>query len=179
MKKIARKIAMFLVLVMIASSLNGCFTTWAATGEFPDISYAGGGPGGIGLLVLGILILPVDLVVAGVVLIAKAGIQAARNKRGKLMEGIDTFSVPIRSLPVAELDSFMQTFDSLPEAEIASYTETMNSFSEREISAIVEAINNLSEAEIVSSIKILNSMSEETLIATLNNLQYIQFRYND
>jgi hypothetical protein len=172
MKKIAKKVAILLILVMIASSFTGCFSIWAVTGEPPI--------GGNGYeIILYILVLPVDLPVAGTILIVKAGIQAARNKRGKAMEGIDTFSAHFGSLPETELDFLTQRISSLNEEEITPFTETVESFSEREISALAEAFSNLSEAEIASSIEALNSMSEESLITMLNNLQHIEFRYQD
>jgi hypothetical protein len=187
MKKIARTIAMILVLVMLASSFTSCFTIWAITGEPPSL----GGDLGYGAIAL-ILVLPADLAVAGVVLIVKAGIKAARNKRGQKMEGIDTFSALIKSLPEAELDSLMLTLDSLPEAELASltlalntlpeaeiesFTETILSFSKVEFSAMVVAFNNLSEEEIIASMGTMNSMPEESFIALLHNVQPVEPGY--
>jgi type III secretory pathway component EscR len=167
MRKIAKKIAAVLVLVMLVNSLNSCFTIWAAPGEpFTDIK--------IGrrnelrtFVALGVIILPADLAVAGVVLIIT---RAVRNSRGKKMEDVDTFSELTKSLPETELISLMDKFNSLPD----SYTETVNNFSEEEFSAIVEAFNDLSEAEVVSSMEALSAMSEDSLIATLNNLQHIR-----
>jgi predicted small secreted protein len=176
MKKTVRKIAMILILIILTNSLSSCFTMAAAGGGFPDIS---DGQALLGLIVLEALIFPVDLAVAGVVLIVKGIQTAAKDARGKKMEDIDTFSANINSLPPAQLDSLTQKINSLPEAELAYFMEIVNSFSESEFDAIVAALNNLSEEEIASSIEALNSMPEETLIASLYNFQQIEFRYQD
>lgn len=176
MKKIMRKIAMILVLVMLASSFTGCFTMWA-------IQEAKNDPLMFLATVFPIPLAPIlDLITSPIqltVFIVREAVKAEKNRRGKMMEGIDTFSAAVSSLPKAELNSLMQRYDSLPEEKLVPFTETVNSFSEAENSAMVKAFNNLSEMEILSSMETLNSMSEEELIATLNNFQYINFRYQD
>jgi len=160
MKKI-RIIALILVMVMAAGSFTGCFTYYL-------LSSGGGGAQFILFTIpLDIVTLPFQLIY----LIVTQVQEAQRNKRGKLMDGIDTFSHTAKSLPKAEIDLLSQKFNSLPEAEIASYTQTVNSFSETEINAMMTVFNDLSEAEIISSIKTLNSMPEEKLISMMNNLQ--------
>jgi len=171
MKKITVKIAMILVIIMIANTLSGCFTIAV---------YSGGGSGsGSGWDVLGFLFawmitVPLDIITSPIqitVWAIKKDIENKRNERGKRMEGIDTFSA-VNSLP--ELDSLTQKMSSLPEEKIVPFTETINSFSEEENSAMLKAFNNLSEDEITSSIKALNSMSRKRLIATLNSFQHIR-----
>jgi len=165
MKK-TRIIAVILVMVLAAGSFTGCFTYYLIT--------AGGSAAELLIFTipLDIVTLPFQLIY----LIVTQVQEAQRNKRGKLMDGVDTFSHTAKSLPKAEIDLLSQRFNSLPEAEIASYTETVNSFSETEINAYVTAFNGLSEEEIISSIKALNSMPEEKLVSMMNNLQRAGFR---
>lgn len=189
MKKSMGKIAMVLILVMLANSFSGCLTYHL---------FKGGGPGSdpiSGMIVLGAI--AIDIVTLPIQAIVGLGMlinQGIRDSRGKKIDNIDTFSKAVKSLPEEELASLREAFDSLPEgelaaftqrfyslpeAELAAFTETLNSFSETEISAMVAAFNQLSETEIVSSIETLNAMPDETLIAALNNLQYVEFRYQD
>jgi len=190
MKKIAGKMAMFLILVMLAGSFTSCLSWWLMTGEPLDLGNVSGE--GVLLLiflpVIDVILLPLALTVC----IVRAGIEAARDNRGQRFDGVDTFSATVRSLPEAELDSLMQRFNSLPESEIDSlmqrfyslpeseidsFTETMNSFSEAEISAMVAALNHFSEKEIASSMETLSSMPKEELVSTMNDLQHVKIRY--
>jgi len=179
MKKISRSTAVILVLVMVAGTFTGCFT--ASLGNSGDLGLF------LIALALDIVTSPFQLIY----FIATEVEKAARNDRGKRLDGIDTFSSVVKALPEAELNSLMRKFDSLPESELATLTENFyslpeseidsylkakNSFSEKEITAMIKAFNNLSDAEIVSTIKTFNSMPKEKLIAMLNDLQYIKFR---
>jgi len=181
MKKRARIIAMVLVLVMAVGSFTGCFTY--------SIMSGGGGNGELLIftIALDIVTLPIQIVWLIVTQVQKA----QRDKRGRKMDGIDTFSHTVKSLPRNELsaltqtinslpkedvDLLMQKFHSLPETEIASYTQTVNSFSETEINAMIKAFNGLSEEEIISSLETINSMPEEKVVSMMNNLQHIEFR---
>jgi hypothetical protein len=166
MKKRARIIAMILVLVLAAGSFTGCFTYYLLS--------SGGGAGELIVFTipLDIVTLPFQLIY----LIVTQVQEAQRNKRGRLMDGVDTFSHTEKSLPKAKIDSLTQRFNSLPEAEIASYTQAVNSFSETEINTMIKTYNGLSEAEIISSIEALNSMPEEKLVSLMNNLQRAGFR---
>jgi len=190
MKKISKKIAMILFLLVIVCSFTNCLSWFLMTGEFPDYSGVSG-EGAIGLIflpIVDIIVLPVALVV----LCVRLGIESARDRRGDKYDDIDTFSAAVSSLPETEVDSLMLTFDSLPEAELASliqrfdslpsaefdsFSETLNSFSDSELAAIVSAFNNLSESEIESSIETLNSMPDENFIAALDDVRHIEFRY--
>jgi len=190
MKKISRTIAMILVLVMTASIFTGCLSWWLLTGEPLNIGDVNN-EGAIFLIflpVIDVVLFPIALTVY----IVRAGAEAARDKRGKKLDGIDTFSAAISSLPETEFNSLMNTFDSLPESEldslarrfyslpeseITSYSQTLKSFSQKEIAAMTQALNNLPEAKIISLMETLNSMPEEKLISTMNRLQNIKFRY--
>jgi len=191
MKKISKTIAMILVLVMIASSLTGCLSWWLITEEPLDISGFLNSEGLILLPlfpVIDVFLLPIGLTVFAI----RKGIEAARDKRGQQMDGIDTFSAAISSLPEAEYNSLMNAFDSLPESEldtlarrfyslpeseIDSYSQTLKSFSQKEITAMTQALKNLPEAKINSLIGTLNSIPEEKFISTMNNLQNVKFQY--
>jgi len=195
MKKISKTIAMILVLVMVASSFTGCLSWWLMTGEPLDLGGAGGGGdplawifGGLIMLAADVVLLPIGLTV----FIARKSIEAARDKRGQQLDGIDTFSAAISSLPEAEYNSLMNAFDSLPESEldtlarrfyslpeseIDSYSQTLKSFSQKEITAMTQAINSLPEAKFISLMETLNSMPEEELISTMNRLQNVKFQY--
>ena len=167
MKKIAVKIAMVLVIIMIANTFSGCFTM----GLYADTT-ASNNP--ILFLFGWIVTIPLDIITSPVqitVWAVKKDMEQKRDARGKKMDGVDTFSA-VNSLP--ELDSLIQKMSSLPEEKIIPFTETIYSFSEEENSAMFNAFNNLSKEEIVSSIKTLNSMSGEKLIATLNSFQNIR-----
>jgi len=182
MKKLGGKIALILVLVMLANSFTGCLTYAAIEG--------GGDMGALVLFTLPIDIITLPFQLIGFIVI-KAN-EAARDKRGNKYDNIDSFSKAIKTLPEEELGSLVQTVDSLPkeelaaltqrfyslpEAELAPFTEAVNSFSETEISAMMAAFNRLSEAEIAASIETFNSMPDESLIAALNNVRHNEFRY--
>jgi len=190
MKRIARTIAMILILVMVASSFTSCLSWFLMTGEWPDYSGASG-EGAWALIflpVVDVLLLPVAIIVFA----ARKGAEAARNKRGEKYDGVDTFSTLIRSLPEEELAALMETFESMPEEELASlmqrfeslseeelvsYAETVNSFSDREFTAILTAFNNLSEEDIAASMEKFNSMPEESFVAALDTMRHIEFRH--
>jgi hypothetical protein len=164
MKK-ARIIALILVMVTAAGSFTGCFT------------YAVLNAGGAGAELI-VFTIPLDIITLPfqlIYLIYTQVQEAQRNKRGKLMDGVDTFSYTVKSLPKTEIDLLSRKFNSLPESEIASYIKTVNSFSDAEINAFVTAFNGLSEADIISSIETLNSMPEEKLVSMMNNLQRTGF----
>ena len=189
MKKNSKKIALFLLLVMVVSIFSGCLSWWLMTGEQLDLSGMSGGKDGLGLIflpVIDVICLPVALIVFAI----RMAIQAERDKRGDRLDGIDTFSAiaslsekdlfflkdKFHSLSEGEFDSLTQRFASLSETEIASFTKTAHSLSKEEIAAIMNEFYNFTEAEIASSVEMLNSMPEESLISTLNNFQYVEFR---
>ncbi|GBU29384.1 hypothetical protein R84B8_02948 [Treponema sp. R8-4-B8] len=161
MKKIAGKIAMILVIIIIANTFSGCLLTkyFSNADAFP---------------IMYLFTIPLDLITSPIqiiVLVTVWAIEEAREERGKKIDGIDTFSA-VNSLP--EFDSLTRRISSLPEEKIVPFTETMNSFSKEENSAMLKAFNNLSEEEIASSIKALNLMPNEKLISTLNGFQNIR-----
>jgi len=191
MKKISRTIALILVMVMISGIFTGCLSWWLITGEpLLDIGNVRGEEVFllIFLPVIDVVLLPIALTV----FIVRTGIEVARDNRGKKLDGIDTFSAAISSLPETEFNSLMNAFDSLPESEldslarrfyslseseIDSYSQTLKSFSQKEITGMAQALNSLPEAKIISLMETLNSMPEEKLISTMNRLQSIKSHY--
>jgi uncharacterized membrane protein len=191
MKKISKTIAMILVLVMVASIFTGCISWWLMTGEPLELGSLNGEGALLALIflpIIDVVLLPIGLTV----FIVRKGTEAARDSRGKKMEGIDTFSAAITSLPEAEYNSLINTFNSLPESEldtlarrfyslpeseIDSYSQTLKSFSQKEIYDMTQAINSLPEAKIISLMETLNSIPEEKLISTMNRLQNVKSHY--
>jgi len=167
MKKIAGKIAMILVLLMIANTFSGCITKLF----YEDIDYYRNP----GLFLFGwILTVPLDIITSPIQITVWAiqrDIEQKRHERGLKMDGIDTFSA-VNS--ARELDSLTRKMSSLPEEKIIPFTEAFNSLSQEENSALLRAFHNLSEEEIASSIKALNELPEERLIATLNSFGHIR-----
>jgi len=186
MKKISRTIAMILVLVMVAGIFTSCLSWYLMTGK--ELDLRGIDWGVIFLPVIDVFLLPLALVVG----IIRMGTEIARDNRGKRLDGLDTFSAAISSLPETEYNSLMNAFDSLPESEldslarrfyslpeseIDSYSQTLKSFSQKEIIDMTQALNNLPETKIISLMETFNSMPEEELISTMNRLQNVKFEY--
>jgi len=168
MKKIAGKIAMILVLVILANS----FTIFTSCKEIAI------GAGAIGLLLLiawlggaKIGYTPVDNEVRMAI--------ADQNEKTPFMEALD--SIPeaeitaltekINTLPKEELVSLSTTINSLPDAERNYLAKVSNSLSKTEIAALVKEFNSTPEMEIASSIKRINSMPEKKLISILQHIE--------
>jgi len=100
MKKIAKKIAMIMVILMLANSLTGCFTTWA----FNEGS-------GMGWLVI-IPILPaLDIVTSPIqliILIVETAKYAELKNKAKSMDQIDTFSAKTGEIYDAQLSKLKE-----------------------------------------------------------------------
>jgi len=163
-KKIVRKIAIILVIILIANSLTGCFTVAAYSSNIGELGLVAW----IGTIPLDIITSPIQLII----LIVEITQAAELTKKAKSLDNIDTFSLSASFISQAEFLTLTEKFYSLPESEIAAFTNTVMSLSETEISAVIEVFINLSEEEIISSIETLNSMSDEMLIAQINNFQY-------
>ena len=167
MKKIAKKIALILLIVMLVSGLTGCITHAVLFESGIDWSYGG--------IFMGILTVSLDIATSPiqlVILIVEIAQHAELKDKAKSMDKIDTFSAETGAISDAQLFKLKEKLNSLPETEIISFTNKTNSFSQTEISAIINDFNNLSGEEINSSIEALISMSDDTLIAVLNNYNY-------
>jgi len=188
LKKITRKIALLLIIIILSNILAGCLSWWLMTGEPLDLS-GFTGRDSVGLIFLPIIDI-ILLIPALIVFSIRMAIEAERNERGDRIDGIDTFSAvsslseknlvflkeKFFFLPEGKLSSLMNRFDFLSEAQIAPFLKTAADFSETQFSAIMNEFFNYSDEEIASSIEMLNSMPQEFFITTLNNLQFIEFR---
>jgi len=191
MKKVIKKTAIILLIVMIMNAFTGCLSWWLMTGEWPNYGSMSG-EAALGLIfipVIDIILLPVALIVFTIRMAA----ESARKKRGERLDGIDTFSAIAGFLSEKEIQSLMKKFESvsdkelellaqrffsLSDKEIESYTKTVNSLSASKFSIIVNAVSNSSETRIFNSIETLNSVPDEKFITTVNNLQNIKLEVN-
>jgi len=167
MKKITGKIALILIIIMLAGSFTGCFTTWAVK------------EGGEAVWLVIFPILPaLDLITSPIQLtiyLIEISEYSKLQKKNLQMDKIDTFSANISYIPDDELLYLKDKLSALPDNEIKPFTDTIDAFSEREIIALTRAFNDLTEDEVVFSIETLNSMPDEMLIAALNNLKNVKF----
>jgi len=161
MKKIAGKIAMVLILVILISSFTGCLSYWGR-GHAPlkRVLYA----------VVDILFLPVSLICLLVyVIITQEGetqSYLASLDNNVLMEYYSLYE-KMYSLPGAEFTSITQTLSSIPETERDYTLKTINSLSETTLVSLVKAYKALPESDIISSIERIKSLPETELISLL------------
>ena len=173
MKKIARKIAMILLLVMIAGSFTSCFTMWL----FKNAEGA--------MIGLFFLTFPLDVVTLPFQLIAVlmgADIWASgemetqiylANAEYNLFTEYYSLSEKVYTLPEEELDSLKRIYNSIPETERISSMEKITSLSETRRASLIGFYNSLPESEIVSSIKRISALTETervSLLRTFNSL---------
>jgi hypothetical protein len=170
MKKILKKIAMILIIVMLCNMFIGCAELILAPIYF------------IGYLLIG------SMVVGGVVgTIYAVSERVAVKKRGPRRtnpylfenntftttisslseEEIDSLNETLQSLPEKEFNSFIGRLNSLSEKESVSLMDSINSFSVQELSVIVETFNSMSETEKISSIKSVNSLPKTVSLANI------------
>jgi hypothetical protein len=149
MKKIARKIAMILVLVMLANSIAGCTIInsimWAKTGDPPGEIF------GWGMLLDAIIIALIVAAARGEFSEAEppseTGIYLASAEHNPFMDYYSAMKI-LNSLPETERTALMEKINSLPETKHASLIRTVNSLPQKEITASIERLNALSEAEL-------------------------------
>jgi hypothetical protein len=170
MKKIAGKIAMILILLMLAHSFSGCTFFGYMISEFSgNVWWAIGG------LAIDIIIL---LALGGWQLFVphaeaphetETGIYLANAEHNPLT---DYYSVmdKINSLPETEKTALMEKLNSLPEAKLADLTSTVTSLPQAEITVSIERLNALSRAELASVVQTFNSLSEAELDALVEKL---------
>jgi hypothetical protein len=160
MKKIAGKIAVILILVMLTSCL----------------SYVGRGEPTVNRVLYGvvdIVFLPISLIALIVYLIIT---QETENQgflvsldNNLLNEQYSLLSSyqKMNSLPEAELASLMQTLHSIPVVECNSTMEKFASLSETQLALLVKAYNSLPESVVISSIERIKSLPEAELVSIL------------
>ncbi|WP_461248139.1 hypothetical protein [Treponema sp. R6D11] len=164
MKKIAGKIAMVMVLVILANSFISCFSTMAVKDDkFSWLFWT---------IPLDIITLPVQLIifVTGISFTAYGGkesqIYLASAEYNSFAE-CSYLREKISSLPEAELFSLKQTLNSIPETECDSTIEKLTSLSETNRISLISGYNSLQEKEIISSINRINSLSNKELVSLL------------
>ena len=179
MKKIARKIAMIMVLLILANSFISCFTIGAITNDKP---------------VLLILTIPLDIVTFPLQLIGLAmgidvfnfftsskmdsQIYLANVEYSSFTEIYFLFEKIYSNLPEAELDSIKQKIRAIPETERDSTMKKILSLQEEKITSLISVYNSLPEREIMSSIKRINSLPDAefiSLLQTFNSLSEDEF----
>jgi hypothetical protein len=174
MKKISRKIAMLLVLVMLAGSFTSCFTVSAIKND-PVMLF---------------LAIPMDVITFPFQLIGLAcgmnifefDIFASAEMETRIyLANAEYSSLPeyyslskkIYSLPEAELASLKQIYNSIPETEVIALMERFASLSEIKRVSLVTSYISLPESEIISSIKRTSFLPETehiSLLRTFNSL---------
>jgi hypothetical protein len=173
MKKIADKIAMILILVMLAGTFTSCFTAWC-------IENASSGA---------ILLLPVALGFDLITLPFQIA-DLARGKRWRQASGVYTVegAAPLTeeeralltektaSLPEEDGAFLMALIAALPETERASAMEKINSVPEQKFPSTVKAMRTLyvlPQADRVSLVEAIRSLPEKEqlfLTETANSL---------
>jgi hypothetical protein len=162
MKKIAGKIAMVLILVMLASSFTSCLSYWGRDHDpLKRVAYA----------VVDIVTLPVSLICLVVYIIITQETESQGYLANFDNNTLEYYSLyeKMYSLPEAELVSLMQTLRSIPEAERDFTMEKLNSLPETKLVSLVTAYSSLSESDIISSIERIISLPEEELVPLLRN----------
>jgi len=174
MKKIARKIAMIMVLLILANSFISCFTITAMNNQ------------AYGWLILTI---PLDLVTLPLQLIGAAmgidvfngltsvktdsQIYLANAESSSFTEISSLFEKIYSDLPETELNSIKQKINAIPETENDSTMKKILSIDEEKIISLISAYNSLPEREIISSVKRINSLPDAefvSLLQTFNSL---------
>jgi len=175
MKKIAGKIAMILILVMLANSFAGC--TLLGGVFLPDTT------GGRVLWVLGMV---TDLIV---IILLVVGAVYAENNRTSSDDFIDTektiylvnaeynnlfdyntFYERLNSLPETERNSFMKKLNSLPEEKRSSLINIIAALPETEIASSSERVKALSDKEFASAVQKFSMLSEAELDLVIDKL---------
>jgi len=162
MKKIAGKIAMILILVMLANSFASCFTINA----IKDGEHALAIPL---YVLLDVFIIAVAVVVVGIgVMLGEApsetetGIYLASAENNPLTDFYSVMEL-FNSLPETERMAFMEKLNALPAEKLAYLISTVNSLPQTEITASIERLNALSETELSSAVQDFNALSETEL----------------
>jgi hypothetical protein len=165
MKNIAGKIAMLLILVMLAGSFTDC------------LSYVGRGEPMLNRVLYGvvdIVFLPISLIALIVYLIVTQETEAQSylvNLDNNLL--MDQYSLlsnyhKMNSLPEEEFASLMRILHSIPQTECNSTMEKFTSLSETQLVLLVKAYNSLPEGVITSSIERIKSLPEAELASILH-----------
>jgi hypothetical protein len=167
MKKIARKIAMILVIIMLVSSFTSCFTMWAIDNKIPELV--------LFTIVLDAVTLPIQIIVwfvkeLGFIDTNELDSQIyLANVENKHLADYYSLRNKIFSLPEEELSSLKRILNAIPEIERQYTTEKIYSLQEEKIFSLISIYNTLPEREIISSIRRINSLSEKERISLLHS----------
>ena len=150
MKKIAGKIAMILVLVMLANSFAGCTLIVAVANNSSTIPVFGTG-WLIGAVLLDILTIMVIMKVA-----------EAPNETGIYLASAE-------HNPLTNYYSIMERINSLPETERMALMEKLNLLTAEKLSYLISTVNSLPQTVITASIERLNALSETELSSVVRD----------
>ncbi|MDR0322193.1 MAG: hypothetical protein LBI28_11875 [Treponema sp.] len=173
MKKMIKKVAMILILVMLCNMFTGCGT--------------GGGEALLGFFLIPILAgLAVAVILPALAAVGDSAIDSAKLARRpprrtnpyqyeKPISALQerersSFADKIALLPEGELVSIIDAVDSIPEEELNLFIGRLNSMSEEEIVSLIESMNSFSDREFVAILEMLNSMSETEIISSMREL---------
>lgn len=162
MRKIARTIAIILVLVILASSFTSCLSYWGkghSTGR--RILYA----------VVDILTLPISLICLLIYIIitqeaAETQDYLANMDDDALIEYYALYE-KMNSLPESEIASLQQMLQSIPQAELNAAMAKCTSLSGAQLTSMVSAYNLLSKGDIIASIERIEALSGTELVSLL------------
>jgi len=168
MRKIARTIAVVLILLMLASSFTSCLSYWGkghSTGK--RVLYA----------VVDIITLPISLLalLIYVIISEEAGDTQgyfANLDKNALSEYYSLYW-KFGSLSEAEFDSLMKTLSLISEEEKQLIINKFSALSGADLTALAAAYKSLSKDDYVSSIERINSLSEaevSSLLQSFNSL---------
>jgi len=166
MKKIAGRIAMILILILLANSFTGCLTGLAIrNADFPGslllipLAFAGD------LLIIALI----GALVFSAELPDETGIYLANAECNPLTD-YNWLMEKLNSLPEMEGVSLMDKINSVPETKRAFLLMIINYLPETEIASSIKRLNTLSEAELASVVRAFNSLSESELDSLADSL---------
>ena len=155
MKKIAGKIAMILILVMLANSFAGCTIFVPVVTKDPSMV-------AVGMMLDLLSALLIALLIALVEAPNETEIYLASAEHSPLTDYYSVMDI-INSLPETERVALMEKLNSLPAEKLAYLISTVTSLPQTEITASIERLNALSEAELSSVVRDFNALSETGL----------------
>jgi hypothetical protein len=164
MKKIAGKIAMILILVMVAGMLASCFTIWV---NDHLIIHDGGVLEGLGWFFLGVPAILLDIALWPITIPYAIehprGVYIADTKALLTEEEYAFLTGKTISLPEADRAFLTAFIAALPEAERAAALEQVNSVPEQQFASVVKAIRALyalPQADRVFLVEAIRSLPE-------------------
>ena len=155
MKKIAGKIAMILILVMLANSFASCtILIPVVTKDSSDVM--------LGMVADLLVAIAIALLIALVEAPNETEIYLASAEHSPLTDYYSVMDI-INSLPETERVALMEKLNSLPAKKLAYLISTVTSLPQTEITASIERLNALSETELSSVVRDFNALSETGL----------------